>query len=82
MPKRKYGRPGLNSRLAQFPIEFKAKISEAQYDLLDKSAGKLDLPMSAVVRQLIDEDLPRLVERERAKAQRQKKKGQASGSKK
>ena len=73
MPKRKYGRPGLNSRLAQFPIEFKAKISEAQYDLLDRSAGKLDLPMSAVIRQLIDEDLPKLVERERARMRRGKK---------
>ena len=73
MPKRKYGRPGLNSRLAQFPIEFKAKISEAQYDLLDRSAGQLDLPMSAVIRQLIDEDLPKLVERERARMRRQKK---------
>ena len=70
MAKRQHGRsvgryPGI-----QYPNDVSARFTDSQYEKLDRAAGRLDIAMAEILRRLVDDDLPKLVERERAKNRR------------
>ena len=68
MTARKIGRP----RIKHWPHERSVRFNDVQHERLERAADQLEMPVAAVVRELVDEDLPRLVrrrkERERRKA--------------
>ena len=73
MATRKFGRGRGRYPGALYPNDVSTRFSNVQYDNLDKSAGKLDISMTEVLRRLVDEDLPKLAERERVRRRRARK---------
>lgn len=58
------GRP----RIKHWPHERSVRFNDRQHELLERAADKLAMPVAAVVRELVDKDLPKLVRRRKAKA--------------
>ena len=55
---------------AWWPNGVSARFSDEQLEFLDKPAGDLDVSMAGLLRMLVDDYLPKLIERERARERR------------
>ena len=71
MAKRIHGRGTGRPAGAWWPNGVSARFSDEQFELLDKTAGDLAVPMAGLLRMLVDGYLPKLIERERARERRQ-----------
>ena len=50
-----------------WPNGVSARFSDEQFELLDRTAGDLDVSMAGLLRMLVDGYLPKLIEREQAR---------------
>ena len=64
MTGRKIGRP----RIKHWPRERSVRFNDVQHENLERAADTLAMPVAAVVRELVDEDLPKLMRRRKDKA--------------
>ena len=72
MATRKHGQGRGRPTGAWYPNGVSARFSDEQFELLDKTAGDLDVSMAGLLRMLVDGYMPKLIERERkARSRRQ-----------
>ena len=71
--KRIHGRGAGRPAGAWWPNGVSARFSNEQFELLDKTAGDLDVSMAGLLRMLVDGYMPKLIERERKRKAREKK---------
>ena len=55
----KIGRP----RIKYWPHERSVRFNDHQHDRLERAADTLEMPVSAVVRELVNVDLPKMLKR-------------------
>ena len=71
MAKRTHGHGVGRPSGAWWPNGVTARFSDEQFELLDKTAGDLDVSMAGLLRMLVDGYLPKLIDRERVRERRQ-----------
>ena len=75
MATRKFGRRRGRYPGALYPNDVSARFSDGQFEILDKTAGNLDVSMAGLLRMLVDDYLPKLIERERKARERRQANG-------
>ena len=73
--KRIHGRGTGRPAGAWWPNGVSARFSDEQFELLDKTAGDIDVSMAGLLRMLVDGYLPKLIERERKARERRQANG-------
>ena len=72
MATRKYGQGAGRPAGAWWGNPVSGRFSDEQFSTLDRTAGDLGVSMAAVLRMLVDDYLPKLIERERKRLARER----------